>query len=192
MIKHVKNLNLAFFLLITLSLLLPSCKQQDIFEGPVVLYAGQDAVITYQIDRDEIEFFLDILSDTTENFSASAPTTDFARIYFDANNNGRTDSMIDMKISNLRDGRLCYSYLLDSTRSSSPCYFHDQATTERRFTATENADDMHVNYRFRINKKLIGPNSQCKIVIWVFDPAKGFTHFPQDWAMFSKAYEISL
>ncbi len=169
--------------------LVSSCKKDDIITDPVIFYDDRTTVLQYRCINDDIEFFVDALSDTTNHIGGEYPNVDFCGISIDYNNNGVLDANIDLQVSQLADERMCVSYLL-SQNSSTPCEFYSDVTGETKFSSTINSTEPHMNYTIRIPKSRISENNVSNLSIRLHNAETGFEFIPREQDYFTSTIEI--
>ncbi len=147
-------------------------------------------VFSYKCQDDNIEFFLDAVSDKSNAVLGSWPDKDIYRIYVDFNSNEEVDSGIDLMFSPKEDNSICIVSLIDQT-SASGCSFNDAVFGENLFTSTSNSEELHVNYKVTIPKEVLSNSSSANIVIQLYDSETGWQYFPSSNTFFISHYKIS-
>lgn len=182
------NLTRTAFFLLTLAIF--SCKKED-DTGPLTdFFIDSDVVLQYQCKGNDIEFTLDILSDTSNDFDGEWPDKDIYRIYVDYNSNDQIDEGVDVVFSLMNDNDICTVGLISQT-STTPCDFYDDVTGDQFFGVTEHSKDQHVSYRLRVPKSRLSNTTSTKLYLEIFDAMDGWKAIPEDDPLFENSVEIS-
>lgn len=167
-----------------------SCDKDAITPDPVKFYTDSDYAFYFEEQDDKIEFFIDAISDESDDLAGDFPDSDLYRIYVDYNANGVIDSGTDIVFSPFTDGSICVAPLLTAT-STSGCAFYDEVTSENAFTKTENSKEEHINFRVTLPKEMLSNGSAIKVIIGVHNAETGWQRFPEDSELFSTAFDIA-
>ena len=167
-----------------------SCNKENDLIIPIEFFNDGNHVFYFECQDENIEFFIDALSDKSNGVSGSWPNKDIYRIFVDYNRNGTVDSGIDLMFSPKDDNSVCVVSLINQT-STSACSFYDDVIGENLFTSTDNSEEQHVNFKVSIPKRILSNSSSTNIVVQLYDSETGWQYFPSNNTLFSTYFEIN-
>lgn len=182
---------LSFLILLSPVFILLACDDDDveIRQDPIVFYDDAGYFFQATCVGDDIEFFLDITPDTTDNRSGSSFDGDFYGLYIDYNNNQVLDPNIDLLMGTTEDGRICIAKLLSET-STTGCSFSDDYSGMTLFSSTENSEVPHINHLVRVPKSILSADSSIGVIVRLNDGAGGQRWLPEGFDFFGKTLSI--
>lgn len=173
-------------------LLSASCSKE---EEPVLIYSDSDISIELFESRKNLRFYIDIISDTSNELDSLYPDFDYCSLLFDVNNNKELDSMIDFKVSILADQRICETFLL-TQNSTTPCNLAQDIKIANYFEGSLAEPTPHVQWEFTIPKNRF-PEDRANLRVKTTDNSKRRTfpphrpHQPIEFIFLDNGFEFS-